>query len=137
MKFLTKLLVLQNFFYGQRSCFVQKKYLSFFLQNAITLMKDIRYLVIWVILKLERKLKTLLFWKHATLRTFVLRVRMKFKYVYNSWCTFCEMYFYYEDKSNHVFTINHVDVCFLLLKNLTVYSNQTSSNSGPFFINTR
>ena len=50
---------------------------------------------------------------------------------------FCELYFYFEHKSNHIFKINRLEMWFFISENITFYSNQTVNSSGNFLITTR
>ena len=50
---------------------------------------------------------------------------------------FCELYFYYEHNSNHIFKINRLEMWFFTSENFTIHSNQTVNSSGNFFITSR
>ena len=58
-------------------------------------------------------------------------------YEFNYWYSFCEIYFYFEYKSNHIFKINHFGMGFFTFENVTINSNGILNNSENFFITSR
>ena len=58
------------------------------------------------------------------------------EYEFDNWYSFCEMFFFFEHKSNHVFKISHLGMWFFTSENITIRSNEVLNNSGNFFITT-